>query len=197
MILRKFYLAVLSLTLLIMGGSLILINGEVQDRWRGQRDVPWMERMRRNALEEIAPIRARIRIASEQPITVLVEGSLQNNAATVSADASERMTALGVLSAVRKNILESSEWPNSDESAVPQSSASSRSLFEVKDRLWETTLHYVDCLQAVYSGERDVSSNEILAVEEQVGRLERLLDQEIERRGLEPVELPLDPTNLR
>lgn len=197
MILRKSYLAVLSLTLLIMGGSLILLKGEGQDKWREQRDVPWMERIRRNALEEIAPIRAQIRIVSEQPISVLVEGSLQDNTATVSADASERLIALGVLSAVRKNILESSEWPNGDESAVPQSSVGSKSLFEVKDRLWETTLHYVDCLQAVYSGEEDVSSNEILAVEEQVSRLEGLLDQEIERRGLEPVARPLAPTNLR
>jgi hypothetical protein len=188
MILRKFYLAVLSVTLLIMGGSLILLKGEGHERQRDPGDVTWMERMRRNAIEEIAPIRDGVQTSGTRPISVFVEGGPEDIAATVSAGTSERLIALGVLNAARRNILESSEWPNGDEKSALQSSAGSRSLFEVKDRLWEITLQYVDCLQAVYSGERVVSSNEVLALEEQIGRLEVLLDREIERRGLEPVE---------
>ncbi len=182
------YLTILSFTVIFLAGTAAVLHGTRQVSMRDPSDVVWMERMRRNALENIEPIRARINMPENLSIAIVISADLSGQYAQLSASDEERELAPEFLQTARANVLETSEWESEETGAAVPSPPNAGKLFEIKDRLWEITLLYIDLLMDIYSGSRLVSPSEIDFVEAQMQTFKAFLDEELARHGLDPVE---------
>ena len=195
MSLRLSYLTYLSLTLIILGGTALLLNLGRRIDLRNPDDVVWMERVRRNSLEQVAPVRDRIEFPEEASAVIIVAANPDEGLAVVEVTEAERELALQVLGSARDHVLASSEWVDEIEKQTKPVARENRQLFDVKDYLWEITLEYIDVLNDIYSDARPVSFSEVLLIEDQLDMLAPELEYELARLDLEPKDNSLPISN--
>lgn len=188
MSLRLSYLVYLSLTLIVLGGTALLLNLGRRIDLRNPVDVAWMERVRRNSLEQVAPVRDRIEFPDGASAAIIIAADPDEGLAFVEVTESERELALQVLGSARDHVLASSEWVDENEKQTKPVARVNRQLFDVKDYLWEITLEYIDVLNDIYTDARLVSISEVLLIEDQLEMLTPALEYELARLGLEPME---------
>jgi len=171
-----------------MSGVLLLLSDSLRVSERNPEDVVWMERMRRNTVRSLAPIRSRISVVSGQGFGIRIGGSLTDLPAIVTVNESERLMALDIIETAQNHVQETSEWEEGDPSTAPEADRHSKRLFEIKDQLWLLTTEYIDILWVIYSRQGEVPSSRLNNVESQLDTWTGLLEEEINRQGIEPIE---------
>ena len=96
--------------------------------------------------------------------------------------------ALEILVIAKESVIGTSEWIDGEPYTAPDSDGRSQKLFNIKDRLWESSIQYLDLLWLIFSGEGDVPSSVLVELESQIGSLTRSLDDEFQYLGLNIVE---------
>ena len=187
---RRYYLALMGMTIIMMCGVMLLLTDKARKHYRNPDDVVWMERIRRNSLETLAPVREQINVLPGQSTAIRVGGMGGESAdlpAVVTGDYSKLQLGLDVIRAARENILNTSEWRDGVPYTAPDPPRSAKHLFQLKDHLWKVTLDYIDALELVYGREVEVPSSKLRFLEEQLEHNKTLLEQEMDRLGLDPV----------
>ena len=188
MTLSRYYLVLAGVTLLIMGGVFILLTGSHPKSYRDPGDALWMERMRRNTMESVQPLRDRLVVSVPQFGIIRMDGVSEDEPVEVVMDESERPVALEILVIAKENVIGTSEWIDGEPYIAPDSDGRSQKLFNIKDRLWESSIQYLDLLWLIFSGDGEVPSSVLVELESQIGSLNRALDDEFLFLGLDTVE---------
>jgi hypothetical protein len=176
------------MTLVILGGSALFLHFMQQGEMRDPDDVVWMERVRHNSLEQVAPLRDLITFPRNTRVSIVITSEVKDDLVSVAMTDSERELALGVINAARNQVLETSEWIDQDARQSAPAPGEARRLFEIKDCLWEITLKYLDILRDIFSARRPVSASEVVSVEGHLDSLRILLESELARLGYGSVE---------
>lgn len=184
MTLSRHSVILIGFTILIMG-SVLFLPRNPHAEYRNPSDVIWMERVRQDILEQIAPIRGQINLVEGHPPGILVQESVTDLPAIVTMPRPDRTFVVEIIDAAYENVVETSEWVRIEpETALPAPMHATR-LFELKDHLWDLTLEYLDRIRSVYARDREVLSSEITSIEFQIETFTQLLQMEIERLELE------------
>jgi len=187
---RRYYLALLGMMIIMMSGVTLLLVDNVRRPVRNPDDVVWMERIRRNALSTLTPIRERIEIVHSPSPAIRVGGFggvAVDKPAVILFEPGDPDLPMEILMTARDDVLKTSGWHGENPDSAPPSPPNARHLFELKDHLWEVTLNYIDTLILIYGREIEVPSSRVAFLEDQLMSSQALLDNEITRLGLEPV----------
>jgi hypothetical protein len=171
-----------------MCGVFILLTGTHPKAHRDPGDALWMERMRRNTMELVQPLRDRLVVSIPQFGVIRIGGNSEDEPVAVVMDESDRPVALEILIIAKESVLGTSEWIDGEPYTAPDSDGRSQKLFNIKDRLWESTIQYLDMLWLIFSDEDEVPSSALVELESHISALNRALDDEFLFLGLGDVE---------
>ncbi len=175
---------------IMMAGVLLLVDNPNSKNFRNPNDVAAMERIRRNAIATLVPVRDMIDVADTGAAAIRIgeqQGETLGNEYLVTVDFSNSEIALELITSARHNVLETSEWRDGIPYNAQPSKPETTNMFQIKDRLWELSLDYIDTLGLIYGLESEVPANQVVSLEDQIRLYSHLLNQELDKLGLDTV----------
>jgi len=183
MSLRLSQMAIASLTLLVLGATALILQLTDLKGFYDPGEMVWMERVRRNSLEQVAPFRDMIAFPEGRRVSIFISSSGDLQYAHVTVGDNEQNIILNVIQTAKQNIAEIGGNRDVHPGHSVRVPRTARKLFEIKDRLWEGTLKYLDIYDDIFSDRRPVSSVEFLFAESQVETFALLLETEFAKFG--------------
>lgn len=185
---RQFYLVFISVTIMIMGGIFLLQRTPRYSYERDPADIIWMEQIRRSTMNNVSPVRERIRVVGLSSTGISIDSEFPVPKAVATVNEAERRLALDILDTARQSVIRSSEWQDENLRITRPTPHRYRNLFQVKDHLWELTLSYIETLEQIYSESREVESSELRYLDNQISIYKARLNYEMMAAGLEQAE---------
>ena len=180
---RQFYLVLVSITIIIMGGVILLDRTPLSRFERHPEDILWMESIRTTALEALRPVRERVCISGFNYPSIRIEGVLPDSIVYANVSERERQLGLDILRSAEDSVVESSEWQDINIRVTPPTPRQYQSLFTAKDHLWMLSIDYIEVLEDIYSNKRQVEIDELTGLEHQINESERTFEFELARCG--------------
>jgi len=183
MSLRRYYLALIGLTLTIMIGSILLIGDTFRATPEDLSDIAWKEHLRENIINSITPLRDRILSANSRSTSIVVASEHDDEPIVPQISESERQLAIEVLSNLHDEVVNTLVIIREEAGESSMAPVTIR-LLQIQNHLYFLTLTYIDKLMQVCRGDTEVLYSEIGEIERALDTYNELMYEELDNLGI-------------